>query len=149
MRILVSIASLMLSGVAFADAGDYVGTWNVNLKASYSTCGIAKVGDEKAETWNVNAEGGGLKVVATGSEVAGAYRGKIEDDGSIDLHVDEKAGKGNSKVAADVGQQLKGTGSKLSGRAIVAIAAASHHAFGSTSASACAVVYEVTAKKQK
>ena len=136
MRTLIAVLVLCAAGTARADAVDeLVGTWDVTLHANYSTCAAASVGDQKAEQWTVSTSAGSLKVnVSGGDNTTKSYSGSAKDDGTIVLAAE----------GSEVGVELKGKGGKLAGRRVVARPSGSVFKKG-----ACAIVYDVTAKKQK
>ena len=81
------------------------GPWNVMMVVNHSTCQGTKVGDVRAEQWNINVTNGTLNVVVSGNGNSdSAYSGKINDDGTAVVLWSPRG----------TGVQLKGDGSHLS-----------------------------------
>jgi hypothetical protein len=129
---MLATALLMATLGASPAAADYAGTWDVKLTASYSSCKDRNAGDSLSEQWVLSAAADGSLVakVTSSSKEAKDYKGKIKSDGSIVLN-----------AGSEVGVELSGSATYLSGRRVVA----SH----SVMAGACAIIYELHADKAK
>lgn len=132
-RIALSAAAVaaLISGSAWAIAAeDLAGSWNVTLKADYSTCKDVQPGDVKAMQWVFNmTRSGEITATTVGSDITDAYNGRARGEKMM-LRAD-----GTGHLAT---LELKVSGSTMAGRRVVANA---------LSTGPCAIIYEVTGKK--
>lgn len=127
MLVLVAL-HLALAGDAptARSAEDLVGTWNVTMKANYSTCKGTSVGDLVAQQWVLSLSSGAPSVQVLGGSYG--YGGTVDETG---LHLHHR-NSGDLYVTVDLGD---GGGKLLTGRRVVA------------KDGPCAVIYDVEAKK--
>jgi hypothetical protein len=120
---------------------DLVGSWAVRLEVDYSSCpaGWGKTGEVTTEKWNVNLTNDGeiqVQIIGDGSSIDAnnnGYSGSLEAGAVLLSNMNGH----NSRL------KLRGTTKLLTGRCMTAIPTS-----GAQDKNACAILYEVTAKKQ-
>ena len=131
------LSTLLLALVTSAHALDpaaVVGSWNITLTATYSTCDNVKVGDILAQQWVFSAKSGHLEVQVLGAgSTSASYAGDASSDG-ISLHDNATPDPGGSKATITV--DLTGDATAMTGRRVV------------SKSVPCTIMYDVTAKHQ-
>lgn len=141
---------LVLSAASRAPepAPSLVGTWSVTMIANYSTCDNARVGQEKAEQWVFNVEGDRVTVSVVGNRTADShtddvYEGTHFPGEGVTLFDGPRAGIELAFTPAG----------ELVGRRVIASPLLDvekrglFHNKKLTGATACAIIYDVKARK--
>ena len=95
-----------------SDPADFVGTWDVKMKADFSTCDIVSEGDINAEQWMISFKSGALAVSVVNTDKT--YRGFFTSSRGYNIRFEGTAD--NHQATAEV----SGDGTKLTGRRVVA-----------------------------
>jgi hypothetical protein len=123
---------------------ELVGGWSVQMEVDYSSCapGWGKPGDVASEKWNATVDTDGqlqITIVGEGSGIDAnntGYTGSVEGSSLLLSNTNGH----NSRI------RLHGTPKLLTGNCMTAIATAGN---GGPDKGACALLYSVTAKKEK
>jgi hypothetical protein len=141
MALVASLAAAPAGQPAPFSEGDLVGSWNVKMRADYSTCSEVKVGDERAEVWTLSRSGSRIDVrVAASPGSTQEYTGGVRKDGVVEL-----------RAGPAIGIELRPhAAGELVGRRLVAANDTRRTPSGQliTDGQLCVISYEIALKRQ-